>query len=410
MERQGWSLRCKRMMGVPFCRHMRTLAFALAIVVAIVAHAGCGGAHAPKAMSTAFPFPDGAESVTAMGSAGAPGGSSAAGPSVSGTTSAAAIAIPALPEQLVIEGSLQLEVSTIEDVVTALRAKVEELGGRVVEESVSGADASWRAMVKLRVPPAQLPAVIAWLGSRGDITDKQLQSTDVSKTLFDQELALKNAQLTAERLEALLRQGGLSMSDVLAIERELTRLRGDIETIKGQAQYLKDRVALSALTVGITRKSGAVHLARAKAYPGARFAALLLLDPGDRPRTRIGGGFVLHTLFREMTLELELYQREAGPDDTAGDEGSMAVLATVGGAMYSDFLGRGEREFGNPFLGLRTGYGYLDAHRFAIQAEAGVELWKSERFVVDASARLTGLIGSESDVALVLGASAAVAF
>ncbi len=382
------------MMGVSFCRHMRTVAFAFAL--ALVFFTGCGGARANKVRAPTFAFSDGAEPVATIGASGA-----------------AAIAIPQLPEQLVIEGALHLEVSTVDDVVAALRGKVEELGGRVVEEEVNGADAGWRARVKLRVPPAQLDAVIAWLGSRGDITDKQLQSTDVSKTLFDQELALKNAQLTAERLEALLRQGGLTMADVLAVERELTRLRGDIEAIKGQAQYLKDRVALSTLTVGISRKSGAVHLARAKAYPGARFAALVLLDPDSRARTRVGGGFVLHTLFRAMTLELELYQREPGAGDGepgSDEEESMAVLATIGGAMYSDFLGRGERQLGNPYLGLRAGYGYLDSHRLALQAEAGVELWKTERFVLDASARLTGLIGEERDLAVVLGASAAIAF
>lgn len=391
---------------------MRIFAFALALVFITGTGTGCGGARASKAMSPTFAFSDGAEPAVAIGSSGAPGAGSSSAPP---TTSAAAIVIPQLPEQLVIEGALQLEVATVDDVVAALRAKVGELGGRIVEEEASGAGSSWQARVKLRVPPAQLDAVIAWLASRGDITDKQLQSTDVSKTLFDQELALKNAQLTAERLEALLRQGGLSMADVLAIERELTRLRGDIEAIKGQAQYLKDRVALSTLTVGISRKSGAVHLARAKAYPGARFAALVLLDPDGRARTRVGGGFVLHTLFRAMTLELELYQREAGPGDPAvpggqDEEESMAVLATIGGAMYSDFLGRGERQFGNPYLGLRAGYGYLDSHRLALQAEAGVELWKTERFVLDASARITGLIGEDSDLAVVLGASAAVAF
>jgi hypothetical protein len=88
----------------------------------------------------------------------------------------------------------------------------------------------------------------------------------------------------------------------------------------------------------------------------------------------------------------------------------MAVMATIGGAMYSDFLGRGERKLGNPYLGLRTGYGYLDSHRGVVQAEAGVELVKTKRFMLDASVRLSGLIGEDVDVAAIVGGSAVFAF
>lgn len=322
------------------------------------------------------------------------------------------VVVPELPQQLVVEGSLQLSVAEIGDLVPALRAHVEQLGGLVVEEEVSGLEADWHAHVKLRVPPQQLQAVVTWLAGRGDITDKQIRSSDVAKTLFDQELALKNAQLTSERLEALLRQGGLSMADVLAVERELTRLRGEMESIKGQSVFLKDRVALATLDVGMTRRSGTVHIAQAKAYPGGRFSALILLDPEGRARTRLGGGFAVHTIFRAATLELELYEGKPSGSDGAGAsaEESMAVMATVGGAMYSDFLGRGERKLGNPYLGLRTGYGYLDSHRWVVQAEAGVELLKTKRFMIDASVRLSGLIGEDVDAAAIVGGSAVVAF
>jgi hypothetical protein len=323
------------------------------------------------------------------------------------TAAASAPLTTQLAEQLVIEGTVNLEVAEVKDLVPALRAQVEQLGGRVVDEEVAGADVDWRARVKLRVPPQHLEEVVDWLARRGEIQEKKINSSDVSKTLFDQELAVKNAQLTLDRLEAILRQGGLSMQDVLAIEREMTRLRGEIESIKGESQFLKDRVALATLEIAMTRKSGAVHLAKAKVYPGPRVSALILLDPKGRERTRLGAGFVMHALFRAVTLELELYQAQA---NGSGDHRAMAVIATYGGAFYSDFLGRGERKIGNPYLGFRAGYAYVDSHRFATQAEAGLELWKSQRFVIDASARFTGLIGSSVDAAVVLGASAALAF
>lgn len=315
-----------------------------------------------------------------------------------------------LDEQLVVEGSLRLEVEKVDGLIAGLRAQLDSLGGRIVQEETGGQGESWHSQLTLRLPPQHVEAVVAYLAGHGDIVDKQLSSTDVSKTLFDQELALRTAQVTLDRLEALLRQGGLAMADVLAVEREMTRLRGEIERIKGEAQFLKDKVALATLAVGITRKPGTerVRVASAKVYPGARAAALILLSPDGRPRTRVGAGFVLHSLFRAMTLEVELYQRERGPSPDS--ELSTAVLATYGGAFYSDFLGRGERRYLNPYLGFRLGYAYLDSSRFALQAEAGVELFKSKYITLDANVRGTGLIGARADAAAVLGASAVIAF
>ncbi len=366
----------------------------IALLLMVLWFSGCGGARGSKSS-----FPSMAYAPTAVGSAaGSPGGA---------TATAAEVAIPELPQQLVVEGSLQLAVAEPAGLLPALRAQIEQQGGRIVEESESGLAAEWQARVKLRVPPAQLDAVLAWLATRGDVLDKQLLTSDVAKQLFDAELALKNATITSERLEALIKHGGLTMADVLAVERELTRLRGEIETIKGQAAFLKDRVALSTLEIIFSRKSGSVRMAEAKVYPGARFTSLILLDPDGRARTRVGGGFVLHTVLRAATFELDLFQEK---EDRGGDDAAMSVLATFGGAMYSDFLGRGERQVGNPYLGFRTGYGYLDSHRWVVQAEAGVELWKSKRVLLDVNARATGLIGERTDAALVLGGSAVIAF
>jgi Domain of unknown function (DUF4349) len=330
---------------------------------------------------------------------------SALGGGGAAATSTVAASATELPEQLVVEGALQVRVGQLAGLVPALRAEVERMGGRIVEEQLSGADAAWSAQLRLRLPPAQLEALVSWFSRRGDILEKRISASDVSKQLFDHDLALKNAQVTLERLEAILRQGGLSMQDVLAIERELTRLRGEIESIKGQAEFLRDRVALATLDVWIAAKGEPVHLAEAKAYPGVRAAALILLDPDGRERSRLGVGLVVHSVFRAATLEVELFRA----DDHTPDA-STAVIATFGGAVYSDFFGRGERRFGNPYLGARLGYGYLDAHRFAVQGEVGVELFKSKRVALDVNARLAGLIGADSELAAIVGGSAAVAF
>lgn len=336
-------------------------------------------------------------------------------PAAVGATGASAPSVVAsdatttqIPEQLVIEGSMTVEVGEVGDIVPSLRTMVEAGGGRVITERVFGGETSWSATLKLRLPPEKVEGVVDWLAKRGDILDKSINATDVSRQLFDQELALENLQATSDRLQALLAQPGLGMNDILAIEKELTRIRGEIEGIKGSQRFLKDRVALATLDVSLRRRDGAITtVARAKFYPGVRATTLTLLDPAGRQRTRFGGSLVLHSVMRNHSLEIDLY--EAAPA-MSGGEAKAAVIATTGGAAYSDFLGGGHRRVLNPYLGLRVGYGYLDASKFVVQAEAGVELFKSRHAVIDASIRGTGLIGKETDAAVVAGTGVVVAF
>lgn len=278
----------------------------------------------------------------------------------------------------------------------------------MVSERSDGALESWLAQLRLRLPPDRVEEVVGWLERQGEVMNKRIEAADVSRTLFDQELALTNLTAALDRLRKLLDAGGLSMQDILGVEREMTRLRGEIERIKGEKRFLEDRVAFATLDVQVSRRDGAIMSPRTKFYPGPRFAALTLFAPDGRKQTRLGGGVALHFIVPRLTLEIDVFDDvEATADREA--EGH-AVIATYGGAFYSDHLGRGKRRFLNPYIGFRLGYGYLDHHAFAAQAEVGVELFKHEHVMIDAGVRATGLFGEEVDAGLVSGASVVFAF
>lgn len=378
----------------------------------------CGGA-AMKSKSSAYPAaqaersvlmsgPSEGESVTVTADAeGDDGGGGSAATPTGGST---AVAAPQpIPEKMVIEGWIQVEVEDAAATAAALRAEVEKLGGRIISERLDGAATSWSASIKLRLPPAQVGPALGWLEDQGDVTSKRIDAQDVSRTLFDQAIALENLRVTLDRLRKLMEAGGLKMEEILAIEREMTRLRGEIERIEGEKRFLEDRVALATLDVSLSRREGVLLSPKTKIYPGPRLAVLTLFGSQGRQRNRLGGGVAMHVGVPRVSLELDIF------DDVDAEPGKprepYAVLATFGGAMYSDFLGRGERRFLNPYIGFRGGYGYLDYHAFAVQAEVGLELFKHTYFLIDASARATAFLGKDDvDAGVVSALSAVFAF
>jgi hypothetical protein len=71
---------------------------------------------------------------------------------------------------------------------------------------------------------------------------------------------------------------------------------------------------------------------------------------------------------------------------------SRAVIASVGTALYSGYLGYGHRRVFNPYLGARLGYGYLSGeHATTIAGELGIELYKQRYVLVEVSGRVTAL-------------------
>ena len=296
------------------------------------------------------------------------------------------------PDKIVIEAWIEMQADEVAKSVAAIRARVESVGGRVVSENVVGAKSASSAAMELRVPPAHALATTAWLATIGIVESRRVLASDVTKKLVDQELELQNLKVTMTRLEKLAEHSGPA-KELLEIEREMTRVRGEIERVKGEQRFLVDRVEFATLTVTLRREGGPVELSpHARIFPGPRLAVLALLDPGMRPALRIGGGVTVHVK-RFLTFDLDLFPRKDG--DTG------AAIATVGTALYSGYLGFGQRRFLNPYVGARLGYGYLSASgALVVAGEVGLEVFKHRYLLVETAVRAIAFLRDDSDGAL----------
>jgi hypothetical protein len=303
-------------------------------------------------------------------------------------------------EQLVVEMWLALQVDDVAKSVTAIGERVVAAGGRVVSSNVEGRGS---AALVLRVPPGKARELSTWLGAIGALQSQRTLATDVSKELFDRDLALRNLRVTMDRLE-LLAKRELPLAELLAIEKEMTRVRGEIERIEGEQRFLLDRVQYA--TIDVTLSSEAAPLGEtpeAHVYPGARLATLVLLDRGMGPPAHFGGGATVR-VSRLLTFDLDVFPRDEGD--------SRAVLATLGAALYSDFFGFGRRRFLNPFFGARFGYAYVSGQGgLAVGGELGLELYRHPALTFEVSARALALTRDKDTTAAFEGVvGAAVPF
>lgn len=160
-------------------------------------------------------------------------------------------AMPEAPERrLIRNGHVTVEVERIEPAVEQIQVLAAALGGHVSHVSMqTGAGQFRRATVTIRIPAERFDEATAGVRPLGTVERLDISVEDVTEQYTDLEARLTNARRLEERLLRLLETRAGTLEQVLAAERELSRVRTEIERYDGRLRQLASRVALSTLTV-----------------------------------------------------------------------------------------------------------------------------------------------------------------
>ncbi|MGI9070404.1 MAG: DUF4349 domain-containing protein [Bryobacteraceae bacterium] len=106
----------------------------------------------------------------------------------------------------------------------------------------------------LRVPAGQLDRVFSELRKLGRIQSESQAGEEVTQQYIDLSARLKNARNTEERLTEILRQRTGKLSDVLAVEEQIDRTRGEIERMNAELKNLSNRITLATIQLQVSEE------------------------------------------------------------------------------------------------------------------------------------------------------------
>ncbi len=154
--------------------------------------------------------------------------------------------------KVITSGNLRVEVSNVSTAVDALTSMAARYGGFVGSTSRSLSSAGVPSgSVTLRIPNASFPAALVEARRLGRVLSENAQGEDITEQFVDLQARLNNAKAQEKRLLALLDRAQ-NVSEVLAVEKELGRIRGDIESMQGRLNFLANRAEMATLTVEVT--------------------------------------------------------------------------------------------------------------------------------------------------------------
>ena len=175
-----------------------------------------------------------------------------AAPPLSGTTLSVAVS-SAWDRRVVRQATIDLEVADVEQAVARLVALAESLGGFVAStDTQTDAKGATRAMLIARVPAAEFARALAGVDGVGRITRRGIGGQDVSEELVDLDARLRNLQRHESQLLSFMGKAQ-KVADLVSLESELSRVRGEVEQTAGRLRFLKARTDLASLQVSVVR-------------------------------------------------------------------------------------------------------------------------------------------------------------
>jgi len=244
----------------------RIAVLALALLIA-GSLAGCAGGQSTGGVTTS--------SVSSGYDSGTAPELSVPAPATEGLTSAepskggaGESSVGVVEKLIVINKTVRIETKDVDAAIEKIRALTDRDGGDIASMQVStsndepiyplaenrdtysGSSVSTqlKAYVTVRVPSAKFKAFVSDVMKLGTVLYQSESTDDVTQQHVDMQARLENMKAEQARLRQLFDKA-TKVSDMLAIEQELTRVQGEIESMQAQITYLENQAAMATVTI-----------------------------------------------------------------------------------------------------------------------------------------------------------------
>ena len=157
--------------------------------------------------------------------------------------------------KLIRNATVELEIVSFDDAVQKITAFAKEERGYVATtNSQKQANGKLHGQVVVKILPENLDRFLQKIRGLGELKNQTLGTEDVTKAYLDTDARLKNARVMEQRLIDMLKTKTGKVSDLLQVEKELSRVREEIEKMQGELKYWDSQVQFATVTISLAEK------------------------------------------------------------------------------------------------------------------------------------------------------------
>lgn len=157
--------------------------------------------------------------------------------------------------KLIRNAQAELEVDNFEEASQKITAFAQADGGYVsTTSSQKQENGKLKGQIIVKVLPQNLDVFLQKLRGLGDLKNQTLGTEDLTKQYYDSEARLKNAQAMEERLLELVKKKSDDVNDLLSVEKELGRVREEIEQLQGEIKSADAQVLFATVAISLAER------------------------------------------------------------------------------------------------------------------------------------------------------------
>ena len=157
-----------------------------------------------------------------------------------------------IEKKIIKTATLNLVVEDFSNVPIQVEALAKKFEGYVANSNLIGKSGETRhGTWKLRIPVTLYETFLAECRKLGEELNVAEDSSDVSEEFYDTEARIRNKQKEEEQLLKLLSERPGKLEEVLAVERELSRVREEVERMQGRVRVLSSLAALTTVSLNV---------------------------------------------------------------------------------------------------------------------------------------------------------------
>lgn len=179
------------------------------------------------------------------------GGSGESAPTAQADEPASAardVAQPGVDRRLVRTATIALAAADVGETVDRARDIAVTEGGYAGREQVREESAT----LTLHIPSDRFDQALDGLSELGEVVSRDQTSEDVTEQVVDLESRIATQRASVNRVRALLARAS-TVEEIVRIEQEVTTREADLESLEQRRQALAGQVAMSTVTIEVSR-------------------------------------------------------------------------------------------------------------------------------------------------------------
>lgn len=160
---------------------------------------------------------------------------------------------PADDRAIIVTGEMYMTVEDPVAIADQVATIVQAAGGRVDGRSETAPDEYYggSAALTLRIPADELDDVLERVRALGTVDELRTESSDVTTQVTDLESRISTLRASTKRIEGLLTEAN-DISDIIALENELSSRQAELESLEARQRGLDDQVSMSTIYLSLT--------------------------------------------------------------------------------------------------------------------------------------------------------------